>query len=263
MFLGVLSSTTLMTVAAPPSGLPSQSAEASKGFATDEQRDFDNAYETCDEIRRFDLMNRSDEATRAFDEFLKSNALRPVALWNANDEAARRVFEVPTIFSLELRGRDVATKSLKCIKNMAQLRELVLSGTSIEGEELNNLKTLVNLRHLKIVASPVQNGSFQFLARLSRLEQLTLAEVAFSDVGVGALANCQNLTTLYLGDTELTDSSVGHLAKMTHLKHLILVNNRITNQGEAKLRTQLRGTKIFGRSGISVDSRRTKEDDSR
>jgi Leucine-rich repeat (LRR) protein len=236
----VLSLICLACLISPTSAKPPDAAAAHNDPSASDA-DFDAAYDS-DKVGTFFDLARHDVGL--LHEFLALRTLRPIGVWNANDKVTQRISQVATIFSLDLRGHDVTNKSLESIRNMRQLRELVLVDTSIDGEKLANLGALSRLRHLKITSSPIEEDSLQFVEKLERLEQLTLADIGISDADVRSMTTCRHLKTLFLGNVKVSDSAISDLGTMKQLKYLFLAGTDISEDGVRKLESLLPSTTI-------------------
>ncbi|HUJ74309.1 MAG TPA: hypothetical protein VL359_05590, partial [bacterium] len=146
---------------------------------------------------------------------------------------------------------------LEEIKNLTNLRELVLRQAGIKGHTLGpfhalraldvtltqvddegfrNVQGMRELRRLWAGDTLITDRSLDALAGLQALEDLDLHGTQITDAGLPVLAKLTGLRKLNLMGTEITDAGLDQLARLSRLEELNLYRTRVTNAGLDRLK---------------------------
>ncbi len=189
-----------------------------------------------------------------------------VRLWRARgDDALVHLRDLPGITELYLDNPRVTDAGLANVRELVQLKTLVLSGfhdttlprgfdfrvlatiggnprlvaARITNAGLENLAALTELRELRLSGTNISSAGLRHLGGLTKLETLWLNSTAITDAGLAHLANCKQLKWLDLADTAVTDAGLVELRPFAQLRELNLLNAQVGDRGVAHLRALL------------------------
>jgi hypothetical protein len=151
-------------------------------------------------------------------------SLAPVHCWAAEpDDQAKAIAEIeklggkvvadevhPGQVWVWFEGNKVTDAGLAHVKDLRQLRTLVLDGSSVTDAGLANLEGLTTLRWLALNKTHITDAGLVHLKGLIQLEDLELAH------------------------TPVTDAGLPHLKALTHLRSLGLEGTKVTYSGGVK-----------------------------
>ena len=113
--------------------------------------------------------------------------------------------ELPNLRQLILSKSDLTVARVNAIAQCAQLRELRIPSAGLTDTELVGLKKLALLESLDISENPqVTDKGMATIKTLERLRALYLSKTAVSDKGLFELKALDGLRTLYAGSTKIT-----------------------------------------------------------
>ncbi|MBP3960160.1 hypothetical protein J8F10_33455 [Gemmata sp. G18] len=113
--------------------------------------------------------------------------------------------DLPNLRRLVLSKSDLTVARVNAIAQCAQLRELRIPNAGLTDTELVGLKKLALLESLDISENPqVTDKGMATIKTLERLRALYLSKTAVSDKGLFELKTLDGLRTLYAGSTKIT-----------------------------------------------------------
>jgi Leucine-rich repeat (LRR) protein len=148
------------------------------------------------------------------------------------DEDLQLLKDLPDLRVLILggtQGTKVTDKGLEHLKGSVNLQRLHLYGTPITDEGMVHLKGLTDLRLLHLVGTRVSTDGLKHLKGMTRLEQLDYYGI--DDAGLVHLKRLTSLKTLHLYRCTVTDAGLEHLAGLTKLQTLHFGSAEITDDG--------------------------------
>ena len=131
-------------------------------------------------------------------------------------------------------GNKVTDAGLVHLKDLRQLRMLVLDSTNVTDAGLANLEGLTTLHWLALNKTQVTNAGLVHLKGLIHLEELQLAHTPVTDAGLVHLESLTMLHGLGLEHTQVTDAGLVHLKGLTKLRSLNLAGTKVTYAGGVK-----------------------------
>jgi len=141
---------------------------------------------------------------------------------------------VQEICLYEVKGTTVAVEHMK---DMPQLRALVLLGETVDDAAMEHVANLLRLQHLSLSGTAVSESGFRRLSNLTGLRSLHLEGTNVSDAVLPAVGKLTQLKSLTLYDTSVRD--VSPLANLSELKELSLWNTPVPDEKIEKLRKAL------------------------
>ena len=127
------------------------------------------------------------------------------------------------------QGTKVTDKGLEHLKGSVNLQRLYLYGTPITDEGLVHLEGLTDLRLLHLVGTRVSTDGLKHLKGMTKLEQLDYYGI--DDTGLSHLKALTSLKTLQLYRCIVTDAGLEHLGGLTNLQSLHFGSAQITDDG--------------------------------
>ena len=151
-----------------------------------------------------------------------------------------RVWETEVTF----HGFNVTNAGLERLKDLKNLRSLVLSGSNVTNAGLERLKDLKNLEMLFLYDTQVTDAGLEHLKGLTTLDTVYLSGTRVTDAGLEHLEGMTNLEILDLFGTQFTDECLEYLKELTNLQQMNLINTNITAEGVSELQQALPNCKI-------------------
>jgi hypothetical protein len=154
-----------------------------------------------------------------------------------NQAATLSLEGLTSLEALSLRGRGtVPATLLESIRGCSSLRELDLGFTDVTDESLEKLKDLVELRRLVLTGTAISDAGCGHLAKLTKLEELGLSGTKVSNDGLKGLRELQGLRRLHLDNTSIDDRGLAELGHLPKLASLSLAYTGVSKGGLATLR---------------------------
>ncbi len=116
------------------------------------------------------------------------------------------------------RAAPFSAAGLAAVRDMPQLRELMLVGDGLTDEGMDNVAAASDLRSLTL-SGFFTNDALRSIGALSRLERLSLTG-DFDDAGLLWLSRLNGLETLILNSPKLRGPGLAHLASLPRLRYL-------------------------------------------
>jgi hypothetical protein len=155
------------------------------------------------------------------------------------------------------QGSKVTDRGLVHLKDLRQLRMLVLDSTNVTDAGLANLEGLTTLHQLALNETHVTDAGLAHLKGLVHLDELQLACTPVTDAGLVHLEGLTMLRELSLERTQVTDAGLVHLRGLTNLRSLNLGGTKVTYVGGVKgLQEALPNCTILFGSPVRASSRR-------
>jgi Leucine-rich repeat (LRR) protein len=129
-----------------------------------------------------------------------------------------------------------ADAALRLLKDLPQVRNLVVAGLHVSDAGLADIDSLPQLTSLGVGNCGVGDDGVAHLKGLKQLKWLCLDNMGLSDQGLKHLEGLDQLEYLNLGMTHTTDAGLKHLKGLSHLRNLVLNNTEITDAGLECLR---------------------------
>ena len=138
---------------------------------------------------------------------------------------------------------EASNSGLSHLKNLSQLKTLVLNKTHITDSGLVSLQSMSRLESLQLQQTGVAGYGLTHLSGLRHFAHLSLGRTSFRNgttsgptVTLAALHNLPTLVTLGLSGTTIGDDELVHVSKCTELQHLdLMACQRITDASAATL----------------------------
>lgn len=139
------------------------------------------------------------------------------------------------------RGQLRAVGPLKAAKELdwealaAEVRREKIPGLVVPPDtrsgHLLHIKELRNLRTLVLTEAKVTDEGLSHLRALTNLRVLDLNDTKITDEGLSQLSGLEKLRKLYLGGTSVTGAGLRHLKALHNLRVLGLTGSNITDEG--------------------------------
>jgi hypothetical protein len=160
----------------------------------------------------------SNQDSLGFREGLAHLAKLPVlrilhlSAWPADQKILEQVARISSLWVLDLNGSRLDAESLAALRNLPQLRGLVL-GQGIGDQGLLRVSNLSTLTALSLFGTRVSDAGLAYLTKLPALERLVLQGVgeAVTDAGLEHLAAVVTLREIRLKKTGATQAGVARL----------------------------------------------------
>jgi hypothetical protein len=192
----------------------------------------------CKQLREFVI---GDSESWLGDDTELGDSWRP-------DETRREPGNVPA----ELGKIPVTDAWLEELKDLRELRTLVLNNTQVTDAGLKELKELSQLQTLGLSKTKVTDAGLKQLKELSQLQTLALDNTQVRDAGLKYLRGLDKLGVLWLSNTGVTDAGLKEL-KDLKLEGLHLNGTQVTGTGFKDLKgldklwnVHLKNTKVTG-----------------
>ena len=170
-------------------------------------------------------------------QFHKDGSVRLVRLSKpiAGDAQMKLLANFKKLEYLAIVCRQVTDAGLVHIKELSELKTLLLNGTSMTDAGLKQLTRLKKLERLYLTGSAVTEAGLQHIGSLSNLRTLWLERTPVTDRALSHLKRLTHLEVLVLADTKVTDAGLKHIAAFRKLKLLDLSGCRIQGSGLSDL----------------------------
>jgi len=156
--------------------------------------------------------------------------------------------------ALSLRGHGtVPATVLESIRGYSPLRELDLGFTNVTDEDLEKLKDLAELRRLVLTGTAISDAGCAHLGKLTKLEELELSGTSISNDGLRSLRELQGLRRLGLDDTSIDAAGLAELSHLPKLASLSLIGTQVTDDALKNLAEHLPNCRIEYDGGSPVD----------
>lgn len=118
-------------------------------------------------------------------------------------------------------------------------------GCNITDDDLECLRELRNIREIVIISDKITDTGLRHLSRCKNLKVVILDEcISISDAGVAHLDGLHDLESLVLDGSAITDSGLARLASLSKLRCLSVWRTRVTREGITRLREALPQTLV-------------------
>jgi Leucine-rich repeat (LRR) protein len=153
-----------------------------------------------------------------------------------------------------VRAKHIDDEGTEPIRDLSNLRVLLLMDTSIGDITLDHLAELDAIESLSVIQANIGDPGGQKLANLSTLKLLALSHTNVGDVGVEAISTLPNLRKFNLAFTRVTDACVPAIARLTQLEDLSLHGCAITDQSVSQLKVLRRLERLSLGAGVTKES---------
>jgi len=159
-----------------------------------------------------------------------------------SDADLQRIGRVKNLETLDLGAMavEVTDEGLLALRDLADLRVLVLGSAPITDRGLAVVRGMRELRRINVVGARITDEGLAALAELPKLELLRIGGPSITDAGMEKLAAMRGLRQLILVDCPLTDACLPHLKGMTHLESLYIHGSAISDAGRDELEAHLK-----------------------
>ena len=133
------------------------------------------------------------------------------------------------------------------LSNMAgltKLKTLNLPNAKISNKGMVHLRNLKEVRSLVLTAATIDDAGIQNLAGMSKLQILNLSNTGITDAALATIGKLISLNKLFLNRTNITDASVPHITKLTGLQRLDITGTNITESGKQQIGNAIPGITI-------------------
>lgn len=142
--------------------------------------------------------------------------------------------ELAKLKRLNLMATRITNESLKDIRQLPHLEELVIDSTAVDDDGLALLLEsrfiISNLRDLKLGGTSVGNLGLAKLVTLGNLEVLSVLETLVTDEGLDHVAKLRNLRRLFLDGDPITGAGLAKLSGLVRLEYLWLSRTKIVDK---------------------------------
>jgi hypothetical protein len=133
---------------------------------------------------------------------------------------------------------------LKSLRELHQLKTLVLDNTNVSDAVLENIKGLSLLEQLALGATGVTDARLEKLSGLTRLQGLDLYECKITDAGLICLLKFSRLQILTLHHTKITDAGLKQLKGLKSLTLLGIEGTHVSAGAVAEFKQELPSCEI-------------------
>lgn len=133
---------------------------------------------------------------------------------------------------------------LSNIAGLAKLKTLNLPNAQVTNEGMVHLRNLTEMRSLVLTAARIDDAGIQNLAGMSKLQILNLSNTGITDAALATIGKLISLNKLFLNRTKITDGCVPHIIKLTGLQRLDITGAGITETGKQQVRNAIPGITI-------------------
>jgi hypothetical protein len=134
---------------------------------------------------------------------------------------------------------NISDADLIRLKELPELKHLILSDQNVTDGGVSHLKVLKALRQLVLSGTKITDAAFAKLGTMANLNTLDLSQTKITDVGLGHLTGMAELRILGLHSTPVSDAGLAHLHKLANLKVLTLTETKVTDAGVEMLKKAL------------------------
>lgn len=174
-----------------------------------------------------------------------------------DDETMKLVSKLTNLQAISVRatsgrGWNITDNVLKYLKDLKNLKSIVLIGAKITDDGLANLKDLANLEFINLNDTGITDAGLARLKNLTNLKTIFLRGAKVSDAGLASLENLKKLEFIDLSYTSITDAGLVPIQNLKNLKYIDLSNTKITNAGLVPIQSlkKLEFINIYG-TGIT------------
>ena len=155
---------------------------------------------------------------------------------SATDTVLISLKKYPQIGAIEVLDANKCTeKGLGALKDLPNLRKLILGKSDLNSARVNAIGQCKELRHLGLVEAGLTDGELAGLKKLTLLEHLSLSNNAkITDKGMQTVKGFERLQALYLANTALTDKGLAELNVLDGLRTLNIANTKVTADAAEK-----------------------------
>jgi hypothetical protein len=126
-------------------------------------------------------------------------------------------------------------KGFAALKDLPNLRKLVLGKANLSPEAVTAIGQLTELRYLGLVNANLTDAELEGLKKLTLLEHLTISgNPKITDKGMLAVKGFERLQVLYLGNTSITDEGLKELKVLDGLRTLSVGGTKVTQEAAEK-----------------------------
>jgi hypothetical protein len=146
-----------------------------------------------------------------------------------DDEAFRAVCRLPWLEELTVANTSVTDASAEHIRQLTNLKFLVLSTNRITSRPLRHIGAMRELRELQLFMKrspvPLRDKDMEFLRRLTNLERLTLASADLTDGWLVCIKGLTSLRSLQLYDMAITPEGLDPLKSLPNVTAVLTLRN--------------------------------------
>lgn len=139
-----------------------------------------------------------------------------------------------SVVEVDYRGKSVELADLERLRQLPNLRSLLLSDTGIDDDGLRLLTNIETLVHLDLRNCPISNPGLEPLSRLTQLRGLKLSgqsgACTVDDMGMKYLAELQSLQVLGLDFLWISELGLSSLSELPQLRELYLAETTVGNE---------------------------------
>jgi hypothetical protein len=130
--------------------------------------------------------------------------------------------------------------------NGGDVVQVAFSGDRFRKEAFDSLKELPQLKRLVLIGTPVGDDALARLGELPQCRELVIMDGKVTDAGLAYVGAMRQLTKLELHNLSLTDAGLEHLSGLHRLKRLDLTRlPDVTDEGLVHLETLRRLEMLF------------------
>ena len=159
----------------------------------------------------------------------------------SDDETMKLVSRLTNLQAISVRatsgsGWGITDNVLKYLKDLKNLKSIVLTRSRITDAGLEDLKDLANLEFINLNDTDITDAGLARLKNLTNLKKIFLRGAKVSDAGLASLENLKKLEFIDLCGTRITDAGLVSIQNLRNLKYIDLsYNGSITDAGLASL----------------------------
>lgn len=162
-----------------------------------------------------------------------------------HDEVLLDCLPADSLESIRLARLPITDKSMRALKDLKHLRELVLEGIDISDKGLQFLEYHRRLEELRISKIRIRGAGIKYLAKIPTLKRIEISENLLSRDAFTSLAEIKSLEELTLRSVDIDDRGAAALCDMRTLKSLYVWNAVMSDKAVQRLKEKLPNCKIY------------------
>lgn len=135
--------------------------------------------------------------------------------WKYSDsdlaELLPHLHSFPKLNGLSVHGKAFDDNDLLQLRDLSNLRSLVLRDTSVTDAGIKTLREMTLIEELVLDSSEITDDAIAVIAELSGLRYLSLNDTRITDIGLAKLARLRDLTSLSITQTDTSDAAIDRL----------------------------------------------------
>ncbi|AMV28386.1 Leucine Rich repeats (2 copies) [Gemmata sp. SH-PL17] len=195
---------------------------------------------TADEQKAIDAVVKAG-GTAEIDPKLPEKGRVSVKFETGADAALVALKKYPQIGSVDVFDASKCTdKAFTALKDLPNLRRLILSKSNLTVTRVNAIAQCANLRDLRIPNAGLTDTEMVGLKKLAFLESLDISEnPQVTDKGMATVKALERLQALYLSKTGVGDKGLLELKVLDGLRTLYAGSTKITADGAEKFADEM------------------------